>query len=22
MAAPRAPYACDPDRSRGRLVAE
>lgn len=22
MAAPRAPYSCDPDRSRGRLVAE
>ena len=22
MAAPHAPYACDPDRSRGRLVAE
>src|SRR3979490_3054357 len=22
MAAPRAPYACDPDRSRGRLFAE
>src|SRR5215510_11079751 len=22
MAAPRAPYACDPDHSRGRLVAE
>src|ERR1700748_3338040 len=22
MAAPRAPYACDPDRSRGRLVVE
>ena len=22
MAAPRAPYACDPDRSRGRLVTE
>jgi dGTPase len=22
MAAPRSPYACDPDRSRGRLVAE
>jgi dGTPase len=22
MAAPRAPYACDPDRSRGRLLAE